>query len=238
MKVAELLNTVRNAAQVIAAIHELRSARPALISERSSIDIQSVRRALTSLSKHSFVRKDFSGEYVLGPAWRKLSDASIAAVHKQIQDALDELATEISETVTLTRVNSQKPPQLEVMAVANGSRDLVRVEYETGYVMPLLPTAAGKIAVAYGAPSPATLHLDSQEITEIRLTGVSRSANVLLPGMTGLASPILDHEQQLLAMLSVIAPDYREVDESIVVPILHKTSSLLAPLVFALNWKG
>jgi len=166
-------------------------------------------RHLQTLAHHGFVRQEAATLrytagiklFLLGEQLRERFDVLAVARGEMIR-----LRDETGHAVTLTALVDEEVVVLELIQ----GRSVVNVGTQPGTVLPLHASAHGKVALAFGpedllrrclsrplkAWTPQTVCTRTaleRAITQVRSRGWATSPNQVLPGINGLAAPVLNH---------------------------------------------
>lgn len=175
-----------------------------------------VHRYLVSLTRTELVTQDeSSGHYGVGPMAIALGLAGLRNVDvvRAATALLPALRDEIKETVLLAIWSPQGPV---VFAFEESSRP-VYMNIRVGSILPLLPTATGRVFAAF-LPSDVTASLLAAEIraahqsaAQVRKlldqTRERRLAHVegaLVPGVNAIAAPLFDHKGRIAGVLGAL----------------------------------
>jgi len=166
-------------------------------------------RHLQTLAHHGFVRQEAATLrytagiklFLLGEQLRERFDVLAVARGEMIR-----LRDETGHAVTLTALVDEEVVVLELIQ----GRSVVNFGTQPGTVLPLHASAHGKVALAFGpedllrrclsrplkAWTPQTVCTRTaleRAITQVRSRGWATSPNQVLPGINGLAAPVLNH---------------------------------------------
>ena len=180
-------------------------------------------RYLVSFQRLALVTQDaHSTRYDLGPAALKLGLASLSRLDglKLARQRMPPLMEDIGQTLALAVWGNQGP----TIVHWEESPQAITVNLRLGDVMPLLSSATGLcfsafMAARLGAPHnrlalllqqelerarklarddiPATQAEVNKRLTEVRLRGLARVVNTLLPGVGGFCAPVFDADGHL-----------------------------------------
>lgn len=165
-----------------------------------------VHRYLVSLIRVGMVVQDAaSGRYDLGPAAVRFGLASIERFDtvRYAASDLQRLRDEIGETVSLI-VWAEGGPT--VVRTENSRHD-VALTMRVGAVLPLARSASGRLFLTY-LPRERTAAAELGErsrkafAADARRRGCARTIGGVLPGVSGLAAPIFDEAEGIVAVVS------------------------------------
>ncbi len=183
-------------------------------------------RLSATLAKRGFLERVPGGEgFRLGPELVRLGMLAMASSHNIIEVArgpMESLAEGTGETVNLAQLQDGKTVNI---AQADGPH-LVGLGDWAGWKTEPHTTANGKVLLAFMEDPIETLHLEDPleavtentitsvdqlrlELERIRSEGAAFTIGELEPGFNGVAVPIFDASERLLAVLSVSGPEYR-----------------------------
>ena len=196
-----------------------RSRSPLSLSELSretGLSPSKARNYLVSLKRIALVQQDgVTGRYDLGPgalrlgltALRRLEPIDLA--YAEMRRALPT----IGATLFLSVWGNVGPVIVRWLE----GPEPVTVEVRSGSVLPVLRSATGRVFLAYlpASKTEAVIEaeagasndkpVDQRQLrTTVRDEGLGRVDGDLLPGISGLAAPILDHEDRLRAVVTAI----------------------------------
>ena len=186
------------------------------LSQRTGLSPSKARNYLVSLKRVALVQQDgATGRYDLGPGALRLGLTALRRL-EPIDLAYAEMRRAISAvgaTMFLSVWGNVGPV---IVRWLEGPHP-VTVEVRSGSVLPVLNSATGRVFAAYLphaltepviAAQTADAALDQGSLSNLRRTvredGFGRVDGDLLPGISGLAVPILDHEHRLRAVMTAI----------------------------------
>ena len=183
-------------------------------------------RYLVSFQRLQLVVQDGgTTRYDLGPAALKLGLASLARLDavKLARERVGALMETIGHTLALAVWGNRGP----TIVHWEESPQAVTVNLRLGDVMPLLSSATGRCFAAH-APKDAITPLLREELAraqkqgrtdvptsmaeasrmfdEVRLRGVSRVVDVLLPGIVGFCAPVFDADGHMVLGIVALGP--------------------------------
>jgi DNA-binding IclR family transcriptional regulator len=175
-------------------------------------------RYLVSLIRAGMVEQDrVSGRYRLGWAALNVGLAALGAldVMRLAGETLERLCEAIDETVLLAVWGNKGPV---VVRWEEASRP-VTTNVRAGSVMPILNSATGRVFAAF-LPDAQTKRLIAEEaaqapaladgfdaiLDETLARGLGRVQGDLLPGVSGLAAPVFDHQGDVVAVIAALGP--------------------------------
>jgi DNA-binding IclR family transcriptional regulator len=213
------------------------------IARRTGINVSSVSRLLATLAHAQLVQHIRStGRYRLG--MRILQLASVAREHLDIRAVarphLEDLAGLTGETTTLSL-----PGEHEVLTVDFAqSAALVLSVASIGRNSVPHATAVGKVFLAWGGRMPADLAAFTprtvtdrsalaQEVERVRARGWAQAVGEREKQLNGVAVPVLDSAEQLVAILGVQGPSTRFTQRAMrtaVTALLDRASAIASVL--------
>jgi len=189
-----------------------RSAQPMGLSELArqfEASKATLYRHLQTLAHHGFVRQEAATLrytagiklFVLGERLRERFDVLAVARGEMVR-----LRDETGHAVTLSALVDEEVVVLELIQ----GHSVVNFGTQPGTLLPLHASAHGKVALAFGpedllrrclsrplkAWTPQTVCTRTaleRAVTQVRSRGWATSPNQVLPGINGLAAPVLDH---------------------------------------------
>jgi len=192
------------------------------LAKQAGMPAAKAHRYLVSFMRMGLVEQDGNtGRYDLGSFSLELGLASLSRLDpvRLAAPILDDLCEQIGETVALAMLGNHGATIVRWVE-AGGP---ITVTLRTGTVLPLANSATGRAFVAYcRAPflkkllerelrasaeaSGTTLTTQIRElepiISEIRLHGISRASNSLIPGINGFSAPVFDHTGHMIAAIT------------------------------------
>jgi DNA-binding IclR family transcriptional regulator len=192
------------------------SARAGMAASKAHLYLVSFRRV------GMVVQEEGSGRYSLGPYALQLGLASLRKldIGRLGRAALQELSSESGEASYLAVWGNRGP--CIVMRV-DGPRP-IPMSLQVGYVLPVIPTATGRIFLSYlprsvtavvveqerAGSDPRSANIEEAElakiIAETRSRGIARTDGLLNIGFTALSAPVLAHDGTLAGAITVIGP--------------------------------
>ncbi len=175
-----------------------------------------VHRYLVSLTRSELVTQDeASGHYGVGPMAIALGFAGLRNVDvvRTATALLPALRDEIKETVLLAIWSPQGPV---VFAFEESSRP-VYMNIRVGSILPLLPTATGRVFAAF-LPSDMTdgilatemraAHQSAAQVRKLldqtRMHRLAHVEGVLVPGVNAIAAPLFDHKGRIAGVIGAL----------------------------------
>lgn len=179
-------------------------------------------RYLISLSRIGLAEQDpVSGHYGLGAMAITVGLAALRSVDvvKSASEVLPGLRDEVGETTFLAFWGNTGP----VMCRIEESGRRVYVNIRVGSVLPVLPSAAGRVFAAF-LPAAKTRQLIEAELsepsassagatytrervdeilTQVRAQGLASTVGELVPGISVLAAPVFNHGGNIAAVIGV-----------------------------------
>lgn len=237
------IQSVEISAIILAAIAEEGTALPlGRLSELTGMPSSKTHRYLASFIRTGLVRQDeTTGRYDLGPAALRLGLSALSRfdVIEAAQTTMKRLTQELNITSLLsvwgpqgpTIIRWQRAPQALVTSLNLGS------------VLPVLSSSTGRIFLAH-LPRMLTNDLASRELSankrnpnrknlittkseiaalikKVRAAGVASVDSSVVPGLRAVAAPILDHQGEASAVITLIG------SESFLNDTLGKTATAL-----------
>ncbi|MBV9101357.1 MAG: IclR family transcriptional regulator [Candidatus Dormibacteraeota bacterium] len=201
------------------------------VSERLRMSRSTTYRYLQSLRSYDLLEEAEDGRgFRLGPRVLRLAKAvrQGLGVPEVALPIMRELMLETDETVLLTRRSGANVVCVERVS----SQHPIRLSYERGHIVPVHAGASAKVLLAYADPSevdellknplprltkhsvtePAKLR---RQLEQIRREGFAVSHGEADANVTGIAAPIRDGADRVVAALSIAGVDFRIVDEAI-----------------------
>ena len=232
------------------------------VAAATGVHASTARTILSSLVIHGFVDQDAkSRRYRLGPAVFELNrryaaQSDLAAVAAPI---IRRLWEESRETVHLAVLQSGRRVDLSVLVgpqilnvnPALGGLPVTEASIEeSAWANSLYTTAAGKILLLTTPAEERRAHLEEigavvsrhgaasvdavlAQLTEIEQAGIARNDEEEVPGVCGLAAPVMDHTGAICAALCIGYPSVRKSEEHdaelarLVVDAAHELSAAL-----------
>lgn len=197
------------------------------LSEKTGLNKSRILRLAGTLASHGFLVRRKGSLYSLGPQILMLGK-----IYER-SNTLMSLARPIMKDLVLLTGESVKLFVVEDKKRICLARELgpSRLHYaiKEGEVLPLAAGAGGKVLLAYGSPelreevlsqglervTPATIVKRDQfadELNTVRLQGYAISVGELVYEVGGVAAPIFDHDQKVVAALVVAGPIQRFSD--------------------------
>ena len=178
-------------------------------------------RYLVSLIRSGLVSQNpNTGRYDLGPLASDLGFAALARLDiAEVSAAyIEQARAQLDETLLLAVWGNRGPT---VVRWVESTRP-VTVNVRLGSVMPLLTSATGRAFLAWMPPAVTTRYVDGelalptcplqnrQEvetlIEQTRRHGLSRVQGEMLPGVSALAAPVLNRQDELVCVLTALGP--------------------------------
>lgn len=176
-------------------------------------------RLLTALTHYQFLLKDDSGRYHLGFRIWSMAQQQQSFQFMQViaQPILEELVNKTQETSFLSvrsgfhslcvaRVNTPNEVQLLIKV---GSASPLHLGASNSVLLAFLPEAERYQILEQTILDSTIRHQVCEEMLMIRKDGFAFSSSQLTPGAAAIGVPVFDHEQRLLAAVSIGAPAYR-----------------------------
>jgi IclR family KDG regulon transcriptional repressor len=209
-------------------------------------------RTLSSLMKHGFVLQDHENKkYRLVPAVLRLGASFLAQndLRSYARSYLEELSTELNETVYLTVLQNESAICVDTFGAARNLKYFV----EIGREMPFNTTAAAKVILAYQPEelirrmvyTKKLIKLTDKSIVdpdylfrhlmEIRRKGYGICEEEMEEGVTAIAAPVWNLGGQVLASVAVIGPSVRLHGDTQKI-IIEKIKSVAEKISRELGW--
>lgn len=194
------------------------------ISRLGALPKPTAHRLLSVLAEAGMVREDGNGGYGLGPECLVLGSAFLDGLdlRREARGVLEALVERTGETCHLGIRDGNRAVYVEKVE----SPQMVQLRSRVGLIAPLHTTALGKVLLAYG---------EEAEVEELFAAGVEkRTANTITDpdefranlglvrergfavddveneeGIRCVAAPVFDHEERVVASISVSGPEYR-----------------------------
>ncbi len=202
-------------------------------------------RYLVSFMRTKFVEREPNGAYRLGPAALRVGMSALGSLNivRLAGQELSSLRDELGVTVGLAVWGTHGP---SYVLVEEGSK-AVTVNAKPGSVLPIFESATGRVFATFSSDKNVLQFVDWQLKSlphsarkqfesikkETRANGVARSLSEYAQGIDGISAPVFDHQQQLVAAITVIGAR-GEYDTAInglpVTSLLHTTRRLSANL--------
>jgi DNA-binding IclR family transcriptional regulator len=210
--------------------------------------IPSVYRFIATLRENGLVERDAeTGKYSLGLKLLELE----ASIHRKLDletisaPFLKELAQKSGETVQLTILNDKRG----ICVLVEESTSTLRMAPEKGRSLPLHAGASAQVIMAFLPEetqkrickkplerfTPETI-VNSADLAKrlkiIRRQGFAETSGEVYIGSVGIAAPILDNHQKVIASIAVSGPEQRMVEKreiirKEIVDVTNKISSIL-----------
>lgn len=214
------------------------------ISTRTHLPKATAHRILSTLAHANFIVQDpESSKYRLGYKMMVMGAIARSQVNylTKAEPVFRGLVYDIDETVAVASLDGDHhvctlvvEPERSVRVTTSvgtrrpcyfGSAGLVLLAYTPGAVLDeVLPTNKLETFTVWSVTDPAEYR---RRLNGVREHGYAIEKGEAFPDVTGLAAPIFDHEGQIVAAASIVAPTHRVPDERIMV--------LLKKLVAATN---
>ena len=201
------------------------------IARACELPIPTAHRILTTLRAHGFLTRDEAKRFRLGPAAMELGERAQEAIDLRTvsMPILQRLAEESGETALLTVLNDTRDRSVCLERVE--STQPLRLSVEAGRTLPLHAGASQKILLAY-MPADETERILSGALERVwratitrpdtlradlaltRRRGWAQSFEETNGGTWGLAVPILDQHDEIVAGIGLAGPSARLTKES------------------------
>jgi DNA-binding IclR family transcriptional regulator len=212
------VQSVEVAGTILHAMAEAGSALPLKdIARMTGLAPGKVHRYLVSLGNCGLVRQEAeSGRYAIGPTAIAAGLAGLRSIDvvRCASEKLAELRDETGETVLIAIWSPRGPVIVEL---EESSRQIY-MNIRAGSILPLLRSAVGRVFAAY-LPRDSVLDLLREELPgardgipkdidamleRTREHGLAMVTGDLVPGVTALAAPLLDHRGRIAAALAIL----------------------------------
>ena len=223
------IQSVEVSAVILSALAEAGTAIPLkTLSDIAGMPPSKTHRYLSSFIRTGLVRQDAaSGRYDLGPAALQLGLAALSRFDViELASAAMKGLTDAFDTTSVLSVWSQHGP---TVVRWQRSRYQLVTSMGLGSILPVLSSATGRIFLSY-LPRRLTDHLVSREIAanrrnkdpskpivkkadvtalvkEVRKEGLASVDSSVVPGLRGVAAPILDAQGEALAVITLIGAE-------------------------------
>jgi len=226
------IHSIDKAIQVIELLTATRYGYGVLfISEQLGFSPTTTYRILQTLMRRGYVEKTENGKYRLGMRFIEIGSAILNRIdlRAEARPFMRALASEVGEFVVLGIPNGDV-----VVCVETATADQnIRMDIQSGTSFPLHLSAMGQCLLAFGLrsdgpsgrvhsdPSPqgskVPIDMSESKKAEIRRQGyaVERATEGNELGFLGIAAPIFDYLNRIVASLSVIAPSARVGDDRV-----------------------
>jgi DNA-binding IclR family transcriptional regulator len=200
------------------------------VSERLGMSRSTTYRYLQSLRSKGLLEEDTSrGGFRLGPRIFYLARVARAGLGlpELALPVMQALADEVDEAVLLTRRSGTQVVCIERVE----STHPVRLSYERGHILPINGGASAKILLAFAEPGEVEALLGNAplqrytkrtitdprklrtQLGEIRVAGYAVTDGELDEGVRGVAAPVFNAANRIVAGLSVAGPAFRLTDD-------------------------
>jgi DNA-binding IclR family transcriptional regulator len=212
------VQSVEVAGAILAAMAEAGAALPLKdIARLTGLAPGKVHRYLVSLGRCELVRQESeSGRYAVGPAAIAAGLSGLRSINvvRCASDKLPDIRDRTGETAVLAIWSRSGPVIVEL---EESSRQIY-MNIRVGSILPLLRSAVGRVFAAY-LPRPGVLDMLRRELPDrrggipdrveemlkrTRRLGLGMVIGELVPGVTALAAPVLDHRGQIAASVGVL----------------------------------
>ncbi len=210
---SEISKTVDLALRVLLALGEHGPATPASLARDLDVNRSVAHRILTTLHRRGFVvRRD--NRYVLGATLVQLARRADPDVRTVARAAMSTLFEASGETVVMHVPDGADAVVVEQI-VAN--HHVVRVEHPIGSRHPIHRGASGRALLARMPPEAIARALRDvpdggkidAELRQVRSLGYAVSYDELQDGVHGIAVPVLDAQDAVVASLAILVPASR-----------------------------
>lgn len=210
-----------------------RAEGPVMLSALSAelgLHISTVHRLLNTLARRGFVEQEpYQGRYRLGLKLFEIGNRALYSldIRAIARPYLRQLVEEFNETANLAVLDGAEVVYIDQVE----SKNMIKMLARPGTRGPAYCTGAGKVLLAALAPSQLERVLTNtplkrytaatitdveqlkQELERIREQGFALDRGELEEGVRCVAAPIKNHEQRVVAALSVSGPSSRITDD-------------------------
>ena len=186
-------------------------------------------RYLSSFVRTGLVRQDeISGHYDLGPAALELGMAALSRL--EIMELAQSEMKLLTEKTGLTSILSVWGQQGPTVVRWQRAREQLITSLGLGSILPVTFSATGHAFLAF-LPQALTATLSNKELatqknktpssmrprtkkeltdilSAVKATGVAHADNSVIPGLRAIAAPVLDHQNDAAAVITLIGTDY------------------------------
>lgn len=204
------------------------------ISDAAGFAAPKAHRYLVSLIRAGLVERSAqSGSYALGPLAVELGLAALGQIDKEGlgREAIKHLADQLEITSCLLIWLEGKPVLVAIEpATAIGS---IYISIRLGSKLPVTQSASGLIFLSYmrgdhqsqalrtaAAAEGQSVRELSARIRDVRTCGVATVEDQVMPGMSGLAVPVFDHNGDVVFTLAALGPT-PTFDSAVDGPVAH-----------------
>ena len=250
--------TIQSIERAIAILRSFSEAEPELrvteLSHRLDLHKSTVSRILATLQKGGLVSQNpESGKYRLGLGLISLAGVALGRLDVRgiAQPFLNNLVAFTQETVNVTVLEGHEGVNIERAR----SPKPIRYEGWIGRRTPLHCTAAGKVLLAnlpaedraVGVDLPVTSYTSKtvagkeallEDLVQVRCQGYAIVHEEFEEGFSGIAAPIFNHEDRVVAAVSVSGPTYRMgpgTVEQFIEPLLETTRLISSEMGYGLE---
>jgi IclR family acetate operon transcriptional repressor len=187
------------------------------VARRTGLSASTASRQLATLAAAGLVEHlAGSGRYRLGPRLVELGNAALARLDLRdlARPYLRQLVEQTGETATLSVPGERDAITVDYVQSPASVQSIARLgRPSVGHA-----TAAGKVALAFGAPVPgAALERFTErtivdrreleaELARVRETGVAEAVEEREPGLSAVAAPVFGPDRELVGVLGVQGP--------------------------------
>lgn len=206
-------------------------------------------RILKTFEKHGFIRQDkLTERYQIGIRFLEYSMISkdLFPINSEIKEIMQQLSQSVGEFSFLTWLDQYDCLCLEVVEV----KQSIKFTVEKGSRTQIYAGASNKVIMAYLTdqeiediineglkPITPFTNVDptklKRDIEEVRQKGYCLTIGEYNQDVTGLAVPLFDSEEKIVASLTIAGPTYRISDEKIkeFLPQLIEAKNKIQPLI-------
>ncbi|EST11607.1 IclR family transcriptional regulator [Sporolactobacillus laevolacticus] len=210
------------------------------IAQRISIPESSVYRLIQTLERNGLVERKGQGQIGLGLRILELAKSLNSQFRNRLKSSAAPLMEQLSEETKETVVLFVRTGTNVICVKSVAGQHLVRFVVEDGKTFPIQNGASGKAILAFETSKIInqvihTIETDLvddflEELQVIREKGFSETSSEVDPGIIGIAAPIFDQANHVIASVTVAGPGDRIKDEklSAIVPHVIKTAKRIS----------
>ena len=178
--------------------------------ESTGLPRATTHRLATALEAHRILSRTGDGRWTTGSWLASFASPERSRLLDAAQSVMIELVATTGESVQLYQLTGTTRTCVAAEEPATGLHNTVPV----GSQLPLSQGSAAKVFVAF-SPEDARrrlfddAHWSAEELTRVRAAGLAESVAEREVGLASLSAPVLDHEGELVAVLSVSGPAER-----------------------------
>jgi len=190
------------------------------IAESTKLNSSTAHRIVSALLERKFLIRNNQKKYNLGPKITELGNISNINIDNQLKRIakgyMIELKDKYDEDVRLFVVDGREKLCIESIQSSKISEHIMDV----GDKHDILSGAPGRVFLAYMNKEKRKNIIENSEITEkdlktVKEKGYALSIGEKKEGLVGLAAPIMDNNNNIIASMSLSGPAQRMIDEEI-----------------------